>query len=80
MFNNNFIKPICEHISFLSWAGTCAVVFLRYFMEINIRIVTNAVKFWIVGAITFVRNQGFDFVADEAPTVSLYHHLIIVEL
>jgi len=44
-------------------------------MEFNIRIVTNAVKFWIVDARTFVRNQGFDFVADEAPTVSLYHHV-----
>ena len=58
-----------------SWAGSCAAVYLCRFININVRIITNARKFLIVDTRLSTRSQGFDFVSENAPTVNLYHHV-----
>jgi len=60
---------------FGSWAGSCAAVFLCRFININIKIVTNAMKLWVVDTRMVTRSQGFFCVCDNAPTVFLYHHV-----
>jgi len=60
---------------FGSWAGSCAAVFLCRFININIKIVTNARKFWVTDTRTVTRSHEFSFVCAETPTVYLYHNV-----
>ena len=58
-----------------TWAGDIAANFICYFFRVNICIVTNAKKFWVIDIRACLQYKGFTFIEQESPSIFLYHHL-----
>ena len=59
-----------------TWGGEIEAIFVCWLFNVNICIVTNALKgFYIVDIRNWLIQEGKNFVHKSAPTIFLYHHV-----